>query len=39
MIGAGKKNSDNTFSGFLIGNLNSAMNSYKTGIYGYNNGI
>jgi hypothetical protein len=42
MLGAGRKNDDNTFSGVLIGDvkktgLNDA--SAQTGVYGYDHGI
>jgi hypothetical protein len=43
MLGAGRKNSNNTFSGVLIGDIVkstdlSSANS-KTGVYGYGNGV
>lgn len=42
-IAAGKKESNNTFTGVLIGDFGTKQNadssiSYKTGVYGYNNG-
>ena len=45
MIGAGKKNSDNTFSGIIMGEkatLNSKSNTFRdhaTGLFGFNKGI
>ena len=40
MIGAGKKNSDNQFSGVLVGDVKKANNDVAlTGLYGYQNGI
>lgn len=40
MIGAGKKNSDNQFSGVLMGDVKKANNDVAlTGLYGYQNGI
>lgn len=40
MIGAGKKNSGNQFSGVLIGDVKKANNDVAlTGLYGYQNGI
>lgn len=44
MIGAGKKNTDNSFSGVLLGDVNKAIdNSTKetklTGVYGYDHGV
>lgn len=40
MIGAGKKNSDNQFSGVLVGDVKKANNDAAlTGLYGYQNGI
>ncbi len=38
MLGAGVKNSDNTFSGVLLGKVGTDY-SAKTGIYGYGNGV
>lgn len=38
MIGAGIKNSNNTFSGVLLGKVGTNY-SAKTGIYGYGNGV
>ena len=43
MIGAGKKNSDNTFSGVLMGTVgekldDGAMSKLPIGLYGYNHG-
>lgn len=40
MVGAGLKNSDNTFSGILMGNVEGAAedNSTGLGIYGYHHG-
>jgi len=38
MIGAGVKNSNNTFSGVLLGKVGTDY-SAKTGIYGYGNGV
>ncbi len=40
MIGAGKKNNDNQFSGVLMGDVKKANNDIAlTGLYGYQNGI
>ena len=40
MIGAGKKNNDNQFSGVLMGDVKKADNDISlTGLYGYQNGI
>lgn len=40
MIGAGKKNADNQFSGVLMGDVKKADNDISlTGLYGYQNGI
>lgn len=40
MIGAGKKNTDNQFSGVLMGDVKKADNDISlTGLYGYQNGI
>lgn len=41
MVGAGVKNSDNTFSGVLMGQLSKAdlnQNDYPIGLYGFNKG-
>lgn len=39
MLGAGVKNSDNTFSGVLVGQVGKADSSAsKTGVYGYDHG-
>lgn len=38
MIGAGKKNSNNTFSGVLMGNISKAGET-GTGLYGYDEGV
>lgn len=40
MIGAGKKNTNNQFSGVLMGDVKKANNDISlTGLYGYQNGI
>lgn len=40
MIGAGKKNTNNQFSGVLMGDIKKATNDTTlTGLYGYQNGI
>lgn len=40
MLGAGKKNSDNSFSGVLMGDVTRAEDKRTlTGVYGYDNGI
>ena len=39
MLGAGKKNNDNTFSGVLMGLIGKNEFNTKTGIYGYGNGV
>lgn len=40
MLGAGKKNSDNSFSGVLIGDITRAEDERTlTGVYGYDKGI
>lgn len=38
MIGAGKKDSNNRFSGVLLGDIGSST-THKTGIYGYGEGV
>jgi hypothetical protein len=41
MLGAGKKETDNTFSGVLLGDWSKDMNSNEktnTGVYGFNHG-
>jgi len=38
MLGAGVKNSDNLFSGVLLGKIGTDY-SAKTGIYGYGEGV
>ena len=42
MIGAGKKNSDNTFSGVLLGDVKTGTGNNsvtKTGVYGFDHGV
>lgn len=39
MLGAGKKTSNNTFSGVLIGDVRKASGISKTGVYGYQEGV
>ena len=43
MLGAGRKNDDNTFSGVLIGDVKEGTNNEKadplTGVYGFNKGV
>jgi hypothetical protein len=43
MLGAGKKNTDNTFSGVLIGDIKSGTDlndaDCMTGVYGFNHGV
>ena len=38
IIGAGSKNSDNSFTGVIMGDIGTDINSAKTGLYGYNAG-
>jgi hypothetical protein len=39
MMGAGVKNSDNTFSGVLMGEVGTKLDSnLQIGLYGYNHG-
>lgn len=38
MIGAGTKNSDNTFSGVLMGNIDKAFENNGIGLYGFDKG-
>ena len=38
IIGAGSKNSDNSFTGVIMGDIGKDVNSAKTGLYGYNAG-
>lgn len=38
IIGAGSKNSDNSFTGVIMGDIGKDINSAKTGLYGYNAG-
>jgi hypothetical protein len=41
MIGAGKKESNNTFTGVLLGNIGASGNNAisNTGVYGLNSGV
>ena len=39
MVGAGKKNPNNTFSGVLMGQLSKTRNTSEIGLYGYDEGV
>lgn len=38
IIGAGSKDSQNQFTGVIMGDIGKDMDHYKTGLYGYNSG-
>jgi hypothetical protein len=40
IVGAGKKNTDNTFTGVVMGEeTNTKTSSFNTGLFGYSHGV